>query len=516
MAVEVVGREVELGALSAFLDRRGAVRGPIAIALEGEAGIGKSTLWRAAVEEARGRGWRVLSSRPAESERALAHAGLGDLFDGSLDEVLPELTAPRRRALEVALLIEDAPEGGVDQRALGVAVRSALEVLSEDGLVIAIDDLQWLDVTSASALGFALRRLPEADISLLWTRRLGEPQQSTAVEDALDGDRVERIRVGPLSVGATHQVLHSLLSHGLSRPTLLRLHAVSGGNPFYALELARALGADGALPGSDAAAARPRTAGGARLRPSRRLRSPDARGARARVRGCAPDAGTACRRGDRARRTRAGARCERDRARRRLGPAHASASGLGPLPRAAAQRAAARPRSSGRDRRGSARPSASPCALDRPARRRSRRPARSRGQDDGRAGRADGLRGARRARDAADAAEAERRPRSPRGCGGARAPRCGRGRAWAGAGGRARRAGRVGGRPGRGARAPRRGGGHASRSTAAEAGAAGARRTGRATGVDPSAAQPGCPLSGGTRRSEGARACGGRAGRGGR
>jgi len=248
MAVEVVGRDVETGALSAFLDRRGAVRGPIAIALEGDAGIGKSTLWRAAVEEARGRGWRVLSSRPAESEQALAHAGLGDLLDGvMLDEVLPALTAPRRRALEVALLIEDAPGGGVDQRALGVAVRSALELLAEDGLVIAIDDLQWLDATSASAVGFALRRLPEADISLLWTRRLGEPQQSTAVEDALD-DRVERIRVGPLSVGATHQVLRSVLSRGLPRPTLLRLHAVSGGNPFYALELARAHGADGAVP----------------------------------------------------------------------------------------------------------------------------------------------------------------------------------------------------------------------------------------------------------------------------
>ena len=173
MAVEAVGRDVEIGALCAFLDRRGAVRGPIAIALEGDAGIGKSTLWRAAVEEARGRGWRVLSSRPAESERALAHAGLGDLFDDALEEVLPALTAPRRRALEVALLIEDAPEGGVDQRALGVAVRSALELLAEDGLVIAIDDLQWLDATSASAVGFALRRLPDADISLLWTRRLG-------------------------------------------------------------------------------------------------------------------------------------------------------------------------------------------------------------------------------------------------------------------------------------------------------------------------------------------------------
>ena len=399
---------------------------------------------------------------PRSRSAALAHAGLGDLLDGVLDEVLPALTAPRRQALEVALLIEDAPEDGVDQRALGVAVRSALELLAEDGLVIAIDDLQWLDASSASAVGFALRRLPEADISLLWTRRLGEPQQSTAVEDALDGDRVERIQVGPLSVGATHQVLRSLLSHGL--PTADAAPAARGVGRESVLRARTGTGARrrrrGA--GSDAAAARPRTAGGARLRPSRRFRGPDARGARARVRGCAPDADAACRRGDRARRTRPGARRERDRARRRLGPADAPASGLGPLSGAPARRAAARPRSSRRDRRGSARPRAPPRALDRQAGCRSRRAARSCGQDDGRAGRTDGLRRARRARDAADAAGAPRRPRSPRRCGGALAPRCGRGRAWAGAGGRACRAGRDGGRPGRGARAPCRSGGRAS------------------------------------------------------
>ena len=244
MAVDVVGREEELSALSALLERREAATGPIAIALEGEAGIGKSTLWHAAVEDARRRGLRVLSTRPAESERALAHVGLGDLLDGVLDDLLPALTPPQRRALEVALLVEEADGRPVDQRALGVAVRSALELLADDGLVLAIDDLQWLDASSANALGFALRRLPELNIILIWTRRLGEPEQSPAVEDALEADQIERLRVGPLSVGATHQVLRRLLAGGLPRSTLLRLHAVSGGNPFYALELARALGAE--------------------------------------------------------------------------------------------------------------------------------------------------------------------------------------------------------------------------------------------------------------------------------
>ena len=227
---------------------RPARRTPAAIgACEGEAGIGKSTLWREVLEAASERGLRVLSSRPAESERTLAHAGLGDLFEGALVDVLPALTAPRRRALEVALLVEDATGRPVDPRALGVAVRSALELLAEDGLVVAIDDLQWLDPSSASALGFALRRLPDADILLIWTRRLGAGEESSAVEDALEPDRIDRIRVGPLSIGAIHQLLHGRLSRTVARSTLLRLHEASGGNPFYALELARALGEEGAV-----------------------------------------------------------------------------------------------------------------------------------------------------------------------------------------------------------------------------------------------------------------------------
>ena len=104
MSNAIVGRDEELRVVHAFLDR--ALGVPRTLVLEGEAGIGKSTLWLAGVEAARELGFRVLVTRPAEAERGLAYAGLGDLFEGVLEQILPALPAPRRRALEVALLLQ--------------------------------------------------------------------------------------------------------------------------------------------------------------------------------------------------------------------------------------------------------------------------------------------------------------------------------------------------------------------------------------------------------------------------
>src|SRR5712691_4963818 len=236
MAFEIVGREEELTSLHAFLDR--TATGPAALVLEGEAGIGKSTLWLAGVEHARARGLRVLSSRPAEAERGLAHVGLGDLFEDVLDDVLPALSAPRRRALEVALLVEEASGDAVDHRALAVAVRSVLQLLSErEPVLIAVDDVQWLDPSSSGALAFALRRLRENDVFLLLARRLGEGAQASGLEHALGAERVQRLPIGPLSLGALHRLLRDRLGRPFARQTLLRIHERSAGNPFFALKL---------------------------------------------------------------------------------------------------------------------------------------------------------------------------------------------------------------------------------------------------------------------------------------
>ncbi len=241
--IEIIGREEELASLHAFIDQ--ARIGPTALVLEGEVGIGKSTLWVAGVEHARGRNLRVLLSRPAEAERSLAHLVLGDLFEGVLEEVLPKLTAPRRRAFEVALLLKQEGADALDPRALGIATRSALQLLAEERpVVVAIDDLQWLDASSAAALAFALRRLGTNQVLLLLATRQSDRAQPSALEQALGAECVRRLAVGPLSLGALHRLLRARLDKPFGRQTLLRIHETSGGNPFFALELARVLEAD--------------------------------------------------------------------------------------------------------------------------------------------------------------------------------------------------------------------------------------------------------------------------------
>jgi DNA-binding CsgD family transcriptional regulator len=241
MTGEIIGRDAELSVVQAFLER--PAEGLRALVLEGEAGIGKSTLWLAGVVAARERSFCVLTSRPAEAERTLAYVVLGDLFGDIEPDMLAALPAPRRRAFESALLREE-PDLPVDPRALGVAIVTVLSVLADAlPIVLAIDDDQWLDSSSAATLGFALRRSLHQPVLLLLARRI-DGALPTALEEAIDPGDVEWLRVGPLSAGAIQLLLRQRLGITLPRPTLLRLHEVSGGNAFYALELARARSLD--------------------------------------------------------------------------------------------------------------------------------------------------------------------------------------------------------------------------------------------------------------------------------
>ena len=109
-------------------------------------------------------------------------------------------------------------------------------------LLIAVDDVQWLDAASASVLAFALRRLVAAPAAILVARRSsGSEAAPLGLDRALPSERLRRLRLGPLSIGAIHRLLRERLGVSFPRPALVRLHETSAGNPFYALELGRTL-----------------------------------------------------------------------------------------------------------------------------------------------------------------------------------------------------------------------------------------------------------------------------------
>src|SRR5215469_15645657 len=169
-APEVFGRDSELTALRGLVaaDRRVG-----ALLLTGAAGIGKTALWEAGLEMARAAGRLVLATRPAGAEAGMAFAGLIDLCDRVGPEVLAGLPAPQRSALEVALLRAEPLRGASPgPHVIALAFLNVLRgMAANQPLVVAVDDLPWLDPLSMSALTFAARRLRDEPVAFFLARR---------------------------------------------------------------------------------------------------------------------------------------------------------------------------------------------------------------------------------------------------------------------------------------------------------------------------------------------------------
>ena len=237
----VVGRDGELGSIQAFLAE--VEQGPAALVLSGEPGIGKTILWEAGVEQARERFGCVLSHRSVEAEASLAFGGLSDLLEPVLEDVASELPPLRREALEVALLLAAPGQSPPDPRAIGLAFLDVLKVLAQHGpVLVALDDLQWLDSSSALVVPLALRRLRDERVGFLATlRRASEVAPPFELERSFPQERLHRLSIGPLSLGALHHLLRERLGLELTRPELAQVRELSGGNAFFALELGREL-----------------------------------------------------------------------------------------------------------------------------------------------------------------------------------------------------------------------------------------------------------------------------------
>jgi hypothetical protein len=129
----IVGRDTELAAIRNFLEQDDPCAA--ALVMTGDAGVGKTTLWRASTTLAAARGWRVLACRPAGAEVTASLSALADLLDPVLDDALPHLAEPQRRALEVALLRRADSDETLDHRSLWRGVLEALRSLAIAGLL---------------------------------------------------------------------------------------------------------------------------------------------------------------------------------------------------------------------------------------------------------------------------------------------------------------------------------------------------------------------------------------------
>jgi DNA-binding CsgD family transcriptional regulator len=233
-------RQVESRAVREFLDR--VLAGPAGMVVEGEAGMGKTTfLWHVA-EAAGVEGFRVLSTGGSPTEARYAYAAVADLLSAVDTAVLANLPAAQRAALERVLLLEgEGPP--TNERMVAAAFLSVIQHPGADApVLIAIDDAQWLDVSSQAVFGYAVRRL-SGRVGILATVRTGEPGLADPPSwlRFARPDSTVRIRMSPLSLGGVHALISKRLGHTLPRPVITRLHEISGGNPFFALELARSV-----------------------------------------------------------------------------------------------------------------------------------------------------------------------------------------------------------------------------------------------------------------------------------
>jgi DNA-binding CsgD family transcriptional regulator len=231
----LVGRDDEAARLGAFL--AGLADGPSALIIEGEPGIGKTALLEATLAQAAG--LYVLRARCAEAESRLAYAGLADLLGRVTQTVLARLPSPQRRALEVVLGRAEPGREAVQPQVVGRATLAVLESLATGApLLVAIDDVQWLDPASIRTLTFVLRRLEVVPVGVLLTRRGVGGRLPLGLDDALPQGRWGRLLVGPLDPDGLELLVEGRLGEPLPRALRRRVAAAAGGNPLYALELA--------------------------------------------------------------------------------------------------------------------------------------------------------------------------------------------------------------------------------------------------------------------------------------
>ena len=244
----VVGRRAELEVARQFLG--GLSNGSAHLVFEGPAGIGKSTVWAAALGLARNDGAIVLVTRPSNADTAVPWAGLSDLLGSVEPTTLAALPEPQRRAVEIALSRREPDAGPFDELSVRLGTLAVLHALAGDGpVILAIDDLQWLDSATSGVLAFALKRVAPARVGLLAAHRVaaGDPLADAGSAGgakiqllaALHDDSLTRAAIGPLDEDPLRAIVRDQVGVDVAQAAVNEICRISGGNPLYAIELAR-------------------------------------------------------------------------------------------------------------------------------------------------------------------------------------------------------------------------------------------------------------------------------------
>jgi DNA-binding CsgD family transcriptional regulator len=221
----LLGRDVELGQVARVVWGAGSTSA--ALAIIGDAGLGKSALLGVAVEHAGQANMHVLHAAGVEAESELVFAGLHQLLRPDAD-LIERLPARQAAALRSAFGMGDAATP--DRFLIGLATLTLLaEVAEQRPVLVVVDDAQWFDRGSLDALGFAIRRLRAERIGVLVASRSRELMNTL-------GEHVELLELEPLETRAAADLLDRQAGalHGSARSRVLDEAA---GNPLALIEL---------------------------------------------------------------------------------------------------------------------------------------------------------------------------------------------------------------------------------------------------------------------------------------
>ena len=225
IAEGLIGRRDELATVGAFLDQ--ARSGGAALLIFGEPGAGKTVLLEAAAEMALAAGTQVLRAAGVEFEADMSFAGLHQALL-PLQGEFNMLSQPHWDALNVALGFGtgQAPDRMLVSNAALMMLRQAAAARP---VLLAVDDLPWLDRVSAGVLGFAARRLAGSSVGFLATSSPGE-------ESFFERAGLPQLELGPLDGQAAAGLVDARFP-GLAARTRQRVLAEARGNPLALLEL---------------------------------------------------------------------------------------------------------------------------------------------------------------------------------------------------------------------------------------------------------------------------------------